>query len=537
MTPSPAGPNGEAYQALFENSLDAVFFTAPDGRVFAANPAACAMFGYTEKELCALGREGISDPADRERAAALVAKRAATGQLRGVMSFRRRDGTTFPGEFSSMIFTDASGEQRTCVILRDMTERAQMEERLADQLRQTQAANEELVSFTSYVSHDLRAPLRAMDGYSRALAEDYGDRLDDTARDYLHRIHDVSQKMAALLHDLLRWSRLGRAELHRVPTDLSALARESADRLRAADPDRHVTFHIANGVAGSADPDLIRTVLDNLLGNAWKYTARQPDPVIEFGATTATGGPVTYFVADNGAGFDPAFASKLFEPFQRLHGAEFPGTGLGLASVRRIVERHGGRVWAEAAVDHGATFSFTLSLGPMPLSRLLGLSPTASEGMGPSGRPTAANIAGSLSPGFPAHRMACDDGSLPAHERVICLWVPSTSCTPNAPAATTTATRPGAHGGGSTATRAAPARSARDVARSRFRRVAACRPVGCVRRLVHHHVGPAPPGRPRVTPPRRAGPASRRPAGTGSGGCCRRGCWLRPRRWRWRRRG
>ena len=361
MNGSPVGGTDAAYRALFENSLDAVFFTAPDGRVFAANPAACAMFGFTEKEICALGREGISDPADRERAAAAVAKRAATGQLRGMMSYRRRDGTTFPGEFSSRIFTDASGEQRTCVILRDMTERERMEGRLADQLRQTQAANDELASFTYYVSHDLRAPLRALDGYSQALAEDYADRLDDTARDYLHRIRGASQKMAALLDELLRWSRLGRAELHRVPTDLSALARESADQLRAADPDRHVTFHIADGVAGSADPDLIRTVLDNLIGNAWKYTARQPDPVIEFGAATATGGPVTYFVADNGAGFDPAFASKLFEPFQRLHGAEFPGTGLGLASVRRIVERHGGRVWAEAAVDHGATFSFTVN--------------------------------------------------------------------------------------------------------------------------------------------------------------------------------
>ena len=365
MNPSPARATEEAYRALFENSLDAVFFTAPDGRVFAANPAACAMFGYTEKELCALGREGISDPADRERAAALVARRAATGQLRGVMSYRRRDGTTFPGEFSSLIFTGASGEQRTCVILRDMTEREQMEERLAGQLRQTQAANEELVSFTYYVSHDLRVPLRAMNGYSQVLAEDYGDRLDGSARDLLDRIREASRKMGALLDDLLRWSRLGRAELHRAPADLSALAHESASRLQAADPDRHVTFRIADSVAGSADPDLIRTVLDNLLGNAWKYTAGQPDPVIEFGATTAPGGLVTYFVADNGAGFDPAYASKLFQPFQRLHGAEFPGSGLGLASVRRIIERHGGRVWAEAAVDHGATFSFTLN-DPVP---------------------------------------------------------------------------------------------------------------------------------------------------------------------------
>jgi PAS domain S-box-containing protein len=363
VTTSPGRAASEGYRALFENSLDAVFFTAPDGQVFAANPAACAMFGYTEQELCALGREGVFDPADRERTAAAVATRAAAGQIQTVLSYRRRDGTTFPGEVSSRIFTDACGEQRTCIVLRDITEREQMQERLADQLRQTQTANDELASFTNYVVHDLRVPLRAMNGYSLTLAEDYGDRLDGTAQDLLDRIGEASRTMDALLHDLLRWSRLGRAELHRAPADLSAMARDSAGQLQAGDPGRDVTFRIADGVAGSADPDLIRTVLDNLLGNAWKYTGRQPHPVIDFGATTATDGRVTYFVADNGAGFDPTFAGQLFQPFQRLHDAEFPGTGLGLASVRRIVERHGGRIWAEAAVDHGATFSFTLG-GP-----------------------------------------------------------------------------------------------------------------------------------------------------------------------------
>ena len=366
MTESPGGATSEGYRALFENSLDAVFFTAPDGQVFAANPAACEMFGFTEKELCTLGREGLFDPADRERAAAAVAMRAAAGQIRTVLSYRRRDGTTFPGEVSSRVFTDASGEQRTCIVLRDITEREQMQERLAAQLRQTQIANDELASFTNYVVHDLRVPLRAMNGYSLTLADDYSERLDDTAQDLLDRIREASRKMDALLQDLLGWSRLGWAELHRVPADLSAMARESAGQLQAGDQERDATFRIADGIAGSADPDLIRTVLDNLLGNAWKYTARQPHPVIDFGATTDLGGPVTYFVADNGAGFDPTFASKLFQPFQRLHGAEFQGTGLGLASVRRIIERHGGRVWAEAVVDHGATVSFTLGAPAQP---------------------------------------------------------------------------------------------------------------------------------------------------------------------------
>jgi PAS domain S-box-containing protein len=366
VTESPGGATSEGYRALFENSLDAVFFTAPDGQVFAANPAACAMFGFTEKELCTLGREGLFDPADRERAAAAVAMRAAAGQIRTVLSYRRRDGTTFPGEVSSRVFTDASGEQRTCIVLRDITEREQMQERLAAQLRQTQIANDELASFTNYVVHDLRVPLRAMNGYSLTLADDYSERLDVTAQDLLDRIREASRKMDALLQDLLGWSRLGWAELHRVPADLSAMARESAGQLQADDQERDATFRIADGIAGSADPDLIRTVLDNLLGNAWKYTARQPHPVIDFGATTDLGGPVTYFVADNGAGFDPTFASKLFQPFQRLHGAEFQGTGLGLASVRRIIERHGGRVWAEAVVDHGATVSFTLGAPAQP---------------------------------------------------------------------------------------------------------------------------------------------------------------------------
>jgi PAS domain S-box-containing protein len=351
---------GEAYRALFENSLDAVFFTAPDGQVFAANPAACAMFGCTEAELCALGREGVFDPADRERAAVAVAGRATAGQIRTVLSYRRRDGTTFPGEVSSRIFTDGCGEQRACIVLRDVTEREQMQERLAGQLRQTQTANDQLAAFTNYVVHDLRVPLRALNGYSLVLAADHGDRLDDAARNLLDRIGEASRKMDTLLHDLLRWSRLGREELHRAPADLSAMARTSAAQLAAGDPARDVTFRIADGVAGSADLDLIRTVLDNLLGNAWKYTARQPRAAIEFGATTSADGLVTYFVADNGDGFDPAYADHLFQPFQRLHGGDFPGTGLGLASVRRIVERHGGRVWAEGAVDHGATFSFTL---------------------------------------------------------------------------------------------------------------------------------------------------------------------------------
>jgi light-regulated signal transduction histidine kinase (bacteriophytochrome) len=233
-------------------------------------------------------------------------------------------------------------------------------------VREIEAANAELASFTYCVSHDLRAPLRAMNSFAEALLEDYRDRVDDIGLGYLRRIQEASKKMSALIEDLLQLARIASTEPKRTQVDLSAIARDVAEQLQAADPARRVTFRVAPGIAGSADPNLIRAVLDNLIGNAWKYTTRQPDTVIEFGSTAIPGDPVIYFVADNGAGFDPTYADKLFQPFQRLHGAEFPGTGIGLVSVLRTIERHGGRVWAAGAIDQGATFSFTLNAKDMP---------------------------------------------------------------------------------------------------------------------------------------------------------------------------
>jgi signal transduction histidine kinase len=227
-------------------------------------------------------------------------------------------------------------------------------------VREIEAANAELASFSSCVSHDLRAPLRSMNSFAEILLEDYCDRIDDIGLAYLRRIRDAGRKMSALIEDLLQLAHLASAEPKRLPVDLSAIVRDVAEQLRAVDPARNVTFRIAPDIIGSADPTLIRAVLENLLGNAWKYTSHHPDTVIEFGSTAVPGDPVIYFVTDNGAGFDPAYADKLFQPFQRLHGSEFPGTGIGLVSVMRTIERHGGRVWAAGAVDCGATFSFTL---------------------------------------------------------------------------------------------------------------------------------------------------------------------------------
>ena len=258
---------------------------------------------------------------------------------------------------------------------------ADLERRVAERTAELETANKELEAFSYSVSHDLRAPLRAMDGFSQALLEDCADKLDVRGRDYLGRVRTAAERMAQLIDDLLQLSRVTRAELRRQRVDLSALARLVAEDLRKSQPGRAVEFDIADGLTAEGDGRLLRVVLENLLGNAWKFTARQPHARIEFGAGAdgAGGDPKTnpespaghsafyaphsaiFQVRDDGAGFDMEYAGKLFGAFQRLHSAtEFPGTGIGLASVQRIIHRHGGRVWAEGAVGRGATFYFTL---------------------------------------------------------------------------------------------------------------------------------------------------------------------------------
>jgi len=226
---------------------------------------------------------------------------------------------------------------------------------------QLQVANRELEAFCYSVSHDLRAPLRGLDGFSQALLEDYGDKLGGDGKNLLQRIRTGSQRMGQLIDDLLNLSRVSRSELHREPIDLSGIASDVATELRGLDPHRHVALRIGEGLKAKGDPQLLRVVLENLLGNAWKYTAKKSKATIEFGVNQDNGNS-SFFVRDNGVGFDMQYADKLFTPFQRLHAMnEFPGTGVGLATVQRIISRHGGRVWVEAAVNKGATFHFTLS--------------------------------------------------------------------------------------------------------------------------------------------------------------------------------
>lgn len=237
---------------------------------------------------------------------------------------------------------------------------AVLETRVRERTAELESANRELEAFCRSVSHDLRAPLRGIDGFSLAVIEEYGERLDATGREYLQRVRAGIQRMGQIIDDLLALSRVLRVEMDRGPVDLSALATRVLDELRETDPKRRVDAVIAPGVVATGDERLLRLAIENLLGNAWKFTARRSDARIEFGVSEGDDAPA-YFVRDNGAGFDMAYVDQLFGVFQRLHRqSEFPGNGVGLATVRRIIERHGGRVWAEGVVEQGATFSFTL---------------------------------------------------------------------------------------------------------------------------------------------------------------------------------
>jgi light-regulated signal transduction histidine kinase (bacteriophytochrome) len=236
----------------------------------------------------------------------------------------------------------------------------ELAETRAELVRDLEHKNRELESFSYAVSHDLRAPLRRIDSFSRAVLESQNDRLDSTGQRFLERVREASQQMAELIDDVLYLAKVSRAELRDHEVDLSALVDLILQRLQEGDPERKVELRIRPGVVVTGDGQLLKIALENLLQNAWKFTARQPEARIEFGLTNLAGEP-TYFVRDNGAGFDMTYASRLFGPFQRLHSQkEFPGSGIGLATVQRIIHRHGGRIWAEGLVGQGATFQFTL---------------------------------------------------------------------------------------------------------------------------------------------------------------------------------
>jgi light-regulated signal transduction histidine kinase (bacteriophytochrome) len=227
--------------------------------------------------------------------------------------------------------------------------------------RELEQSNKELESLSYAVSHDLRAPLRSINGFSEALLEDYSDQLDETARDYLQRVTGAARHMSELIDAMLVLSRVTRKEIRQTDVDLSAAARHIAGKLREQDPSRTVEWNIHEGLHGEGDAELLHIVLENLLGNAWKYTGKNTgETCIEF-AAAEQGGRTVYFVHDNGCGFNTRYADKLFTAFQRLHGKEYEGAGIGLAIVHRIIQRHQGRVWAESVPGEGSTFYFTFN--------------------------------------------------------------------------------------------------------------------------------------------------------------------------------
>ncbi len=310
------------------------------------------------------------DPEDLKRVEAAQQAAIHDGQdFKVEFQIKRTDGEVRWAKAEAIVQRNHKGEAiRMIGINFDITERKRAEAKILQTTAQLQASNRELEAFAYSVSHDLRAPLRAIDGFSKALLEDYGDRFDAEGKDYFARIRHNVHRMGLLIDDLLRLSRVSRSEMRYTTVNLSALVQDQVKELQASDPKRQVEFRVAPGAIVSADPTLMRVVITNLLENAWKFTSHHSSAQIEFGIIRSEEQPV-YFVRDDGAGFDMTYASKLFGVFQRLHSMdEFPGTGIGLATVQRAILRHGGQVWAQGAIEQGATIYFTipnLSLGDL----------------------------------------------------------------------------------------------------------------------------------------------------------------------------
>ena len=347
--------------------------TLDDGRFVDTNPALQAMLGYSAAELSQMTWIDITHPDDVEDTWRLI-REVAAGKRDGCQMEKRhvrKNGETIWSRLTISPLRDGAGHPLYVIgMVEGITDRkraeqqvselnAELEQRIRVRTTQLEAVNKELEAFSYSVSHDLRAPLRAIDGFSRLLLEQCVGQFDAQARSYLQNVRANADRMGELINDLLELSRVAQIAMHWEQVNLSALARGIAAELRTTQPDRQVQLIIADGVVVRGDAGLLRVLLQNLLSNAWKYTGKHATARIEFGVQH--NGETVYFVRDDGAGFDMTYAAKLFGAFQRLHSErEFEGTGIGLATVERIIQRHGGRIWAEGAVEQGATFYFTL---------------------------------------------------------------------------------------------------------------------------------------------------------------------------------
>jgi PAS domain S-box-containing protein len=347
--------------AIVEASDDAIIGKTLDGVITSWNEGACRLFGYSAEEI--VGKPiSLLVPREREQEEPIILETVAKGEVKRFDTVRRRkDGRHIDVSVTVSPVRDATGKVvGISKVARDITDRRRAETSLARAKDAAEAASRELEAFSYSVAHDLRAPLRGMNGFTQLLLDTYRDKLDADGQDFLQEILLNATKMGDLIDGLLSLARVTRSDLKREHADLSEIVRETAARLRAAEPHREVEVTVPDALSADVDPRLARALFENLLGNAWKFTSKQPAARIEFGATERDGAPV-FFIRDNGAGFDMAYENKLFAPFQRLHTVdEFAGTGIGLATVQRIVHRHEGRIWAEGTVGRGASFYFTI---------------------------------------------------------------------------------------------------------------------------------------------------------------------------------
>ena len=349
-------------QAQIINQIhDSVVSTDLDGIITSWNKGAENLFGYSAKEAIGKPVSFVYPEEEHEHLQQqVIVPLKNKGKHETEVTMRRKDGSDFPAMLSLSMLHDEQGVAVGMIgYSLDITARKKAEAELLKQADALEATNQELGAFSYSVSHDLRAPLRAIDGFSQLLLDDYADSLDEAGKDHLSRVRGAAQRMAELIDALLDLSRVSRRELRHETVDISAVADSAFRKLKEHEPTRSVKITIEPGLKAEGDGRLLEMVLDNLIGNAWKYTARLDEAKIEVGSRN-DGKETVFYVRDNGAGFDMQYADKLFGAFQRLHGTEFEGTGIGLATVLRIVKRHGGRVWGEGEPGKGATFYFTL---------------------------------------------------------------------------------------------------------------------------------------------------------------------------------